>query len=88
MFTILVYLCIGPMLAIPRTASTSYSMFAFLTARLDGMTLAGIPIDWVLRTVFSLAFFAGAYQLAKRPSLALAERAVFKPSFLNFLVRS
>ena len=67
-FTILVYLCIGPMLAIPRTASTSYSMFAFLTARLDGMTLAGIPIDWVLRTVFSLAFFAGAYQLAKRPA--------------------
>lgn len=67
-FTILVYLCIGPMLAIPRTASTSYSMFAFLTARFDGMTLVGIPMDWVLRAAFSLVFFIGAYHLAKRPA--------------------
>ena len=63
-----IVLCIGPMLAIPRTASTSYSMFAFLTARFDGMTLVGIPMDWVLRAAFSLVFFIGAYHLAKRPA--------------------
>lgn len=67
-FTIFVYLCIGPMLAIPRTASTSYSMFAFLTARLEGISAAGIPLAWVLRAVFSFVFFAGSYQLAKRPA--------------------
>lgn len=67
-FTMLVYLCIGPMLAIPRTASTSYSMFSFLTSQLDAASVAGIPMTWVLRAVFSLVFFAGSYQLAKRPA--------------------
>ncbi len=67
-FTILVYLCIGPMLAIPRTASTSYSMFSFLTMHLNETTLAGIPIAWVLRAAFSLVFFTDAYHLAKRPA--------------------
>lgn len=43
-------------------------MFAFLTARFDGMTLVGIPMDWVLRAAFSLVFFIGAYHLAKRPA--------------------
>lgn len=66
-FTILVFLCIGPMLAIPRTASTSYSMFAFLTNGLEGMKWAGISAELWVRVLFSMAFFAGAYRLAQHP---------------------
>lgn len=58
-FVALVYLAIGPCLAIPRTASTAFEMLAPL-----------LPQGWspaAARLAFSLAFFALAYVLAMRP---------------------
>lgn len=61
-FTLLIYLSIGPCLAIPRTASTSFEMAVtpFLGAGGQGW----LP---VLQFVYSLVFFAGALLLALRP---------------------
>ena len=56
-FTILIYLSIGPGLAIPRTASTSFEMAAPL---LGGAS----PL---LQALYSLAFFALAVAVALRP---------------------
>ena len=58
-FAILVYLSIGPCLAIPRTSSTSFEMFVPLLP--EG---ASLP---VVRAVFSVAFFAVATFLAMKP---------------------
>ena len=55
-FTILVYLSIGPCLAIPRTASTSFQMLVPL--------LGSRP--W-LQTVYSAVFFAAAFLVALHP---------------------
>ena len=51
-FTVLVYLSIGPCLAIPRTASTSFEMLAPLLP--EGAPLGAVSV------VFSVAFFAVA----------------------------
>lgn len=59
-FTLLIVLAIGPMLAIPRTASTSFSMIAAPFA--SDSTLA-----W-LQAGYSIVFFAVAYMLARRPN--------------------
>ena len=67
-FTIVIYLCIGPMLAIPRTASTSYSMFHFLTQAADGIAVGPFPLSSLICAVFSALFFFGSYHLAMRPS--------------------
>lgn len=66
-FSIAVYLCIGPMLAIPRTAGTSYSMFSFLTERLGTGSVLGIPVQLLSSLIFSAAFFLGARVLASHP---------------------
>jgi len=59
-FTILAYLSIGPCLAIPRTASTSFSMLLPL--------LSGVKAEsWMLQLVYSLIFFAVALAVALRP---------------------
>lgn len=58
-FVALVYLSIGPFLAIPRTASTSFEMLAPLLP-------AGVPVA-LAQLVFSVAFFAAAFALALRP---------------------
>ena len=58
-FVALVYLAIGPCLAIPRTASTAFEMLAPL-----------LPDSWpteVARLAFSVLFFVAAYVLALRP---------------------
>ena len=55
-FTILVYLSIGPCLAIPRTASTSFQMLVPLIGGGTGLQLA-----------YSVLFFAAAFLLALRP---------------------
>ena len=55
-FTIVIYLAIGPCLAIPRTASTSYEMIA--EAAGTGMT-AGM--------IYSVLFFAASGMIALRP---------------------
>ena len=56
-FTILIYLSIGPGLAIPRTASTSFEMIA---------PLLGGGGPW-FQGLYSLAFFALAAAIALRP---------------------
>lgn len=55
-FTILVYLSIGPCLAIPRTASTSFQMLVPLIGGGSGLQLA-----------YSVLFFAAAFLVALRP---------------------
>ena len=55
-FTILVYLSIGPCLAIPRTASTSFQMLVPLIGGGTGLQLA-----------YSVLFFATAFLVALRP---------------------
>ena len=62
LFTILVYLSIGPCLAIPRTASTSFEMAVppFLGGGLESWT-------GLLQLVYSLVFFGLAFLVALRP---------------------
>ena len=55
-FTILVYLSIGPCLAIPRTASTSFQMLVPLLGSRPG-----------LQMVYSAVFFAAAFLVALHP---------------------
>ena len=55
-FTILVYLSIGPCLAIPRTASTSFQMLVPLMGGGAGLQLA-----------YSVLFFTAAFLVALRP---------------------
>ena len=55
-FAVLVYLSIGPCLAIPRTASTSFEMLTPLVGR-------STPGQFI----YSLVFFAAAYFVALRP---------------------
>ena len=56
MFTILVYLSIGPCLAIPRTASTSFEMLVPLVGGGRGLQLS-----------YSIVFFAAAFLVALHP---------------------
>ena len=58
-FVALVYLAIGPCLAIPRTASTAFEMLAPLLP-------AGVSLE-LARLAFSVAFFAVAFVLALHP---------------------
>lgn len=67
LFSFAVYLCIGPMLAIPRTASTSYAMFGFLTGRLGEGTFLGMDVQLAASLLYSLLFFLAAGIVAKRP---------------------
>ena len=55
-FAVLVYLSIGPCLAIPRTASTSFEMLTPLVGR-------STPGQFI----YSLVFFAAAYFVASSP---------------------
>ncbi|MEG2119096.1 MAG: branched-chain amino acid transport system II carrier protein [Pseudoflavonifractor sp.] len=59
-FTMLVYLSIGPCLAIPRTASTSFEM------AVPPFVGADAPVVW-LQLGYSVLFFAAALILALRP---------------------
>lgn len=62
-FTLLIYLMIGPGLAIPRTASTSFEMSAapFLGGLGDGSVRMGVM------ALYSLLFFGIAFFFALRP---------------------
>lgn len=66
-FAILIYLSIGPCLAIPRTSSTAFEMaLPILSAAAGGSADAGLVS--VARVIFSIAFFALATMLALRPN--------------------
>lgn len=58
-FSLLLYLSIGPFLAIPRTAGTSYEMALLpLLGKYEGRNL---------QLIYTLLFFAAAYALSLRP---------------------
>ncbi|MGN0287929.1 MAG: branched-chain amino acid transport system II carrier protein, partial [Atopobiaceae bacterium] len=59
-FVTLAYLCIGPWLAIPRTASTSFEMITPLLP--PGVDVA------VAQLCYSIVFFVGAFALALHPT--------------------
>ena len=59
-FTILIYLSIGPCLAIPRTASTSFEM------AVPPFLPEGTPLIW-FRLGYSALFFGAAFLVALRP---------------------
>ena len=67
-FVILIYLSIGPCLAIPRTASTSFEMLATPFLAGDTSTLFGMSKATVLQALYSLGFFAIAFSIARKPS--------------------
>ena len=76
-FTILVYLSIGPCLAIPRTASTSFAMLEPL-----------LPADgWAVQLGYTAAFFAAAFCVALKPE-KLTQRLgkVLCPALLVLIV--
>lgn len=79
-FTMLAYLAIGPLLAIPRTASTSFEMVKPLFAA------SGAQIGLV-QLVFSIAFFAAALALALHPArIVRLMGKVTGPSLIVLLV--
>ena len=76
-FTILVYLSIGPCLAIPRTASTSFAMLEPL-----------LPADgWAVQLGYTAVFFAAAFCVALKPE-KLTQRLgkVLCPALLVLIV--
>lgn len=62
-FIALMYLTIGPFLAIPRTSSTAFEMLKPL------LQASGVGDVGVVAVVFSVAFFAVAFALALKPGL-------------------
>lgn len=66
-FTLIIYICIGPLLAIPRTAGTSYAMFGFVTERAGDGAIFGLSVQLVLSIGFSALFFLAAGLLARNP---------------------
>lgn len=62
-FTLIIYICIGPLLAIPRTAGTSYAMFGFITERAGEGT-----VQLLLSVGFSALFFLAAGFIARDPA--------------------
>ena len=75
-FTLLVYLSIGPCLAIPRTASTSFEMLAPL-----------IGTGGLRQAVYSAVFFAAAFVVALHPE-KLTDRLgrILCPSLIVLIV--
>lgn len=71
LFVLLIYLSIGPCLAIPRTASTSFEMTMLPLMEEMGIHLggqmAGISYQTVAQFFYSLLFFLVAMLLAFRP---------------------
>lgn len=59
-FTVILYLSIGPLFAIPRTGTVSYEIGAL-------PFLAGVPA-WLSLLLFTLAFFGITYYLALNPT--------------------
>ncbi|WP_204122928.1 branched-chain amino acid transport system II carrier protein [Lacticaseibacillus mingshuiensis] len=74
-FTILLYLCIGPLFALPRLASISFEvgLAPFVATRISRPALF----------IYSLLFFAVAWWFARRPSkIMVTVGKVLTPAFL------
>lgn len=69
LYTLLIYLSIGPMLAIPRTASTSFEMAVtpFIADVTGSPALLGFTTGQIAQAAYSVAFFALAFVLALNP---------------------
>ena len=70
LFTLLIYLSIGPCLAIPRTASTSFEMVmrpALESVGLLDASFGGFGALGLSQFVYSVLFFAIAYLVALNP---------------------
>lgn len=65
-FTLLIYLSIGPCLAIPRTASTSFEMVVRPFVG-EGASFLGMPALTALQALYSVIFFALAFGVALNP---------------------
>lgn len=77
-FTCLLYLTIGPFFAIPRCATTSF------TVGLEHLLPESSASTWLL--IFSLAFFAAALWFSLRPGKILTwVGKLLNPTFLAFL---
>ena len=78
-FTCALYLTIGPFFAIPRCATTSF------TVGLEQILPAG-EYDWLYLLLFSLLFFAAALYFSLRPGKILTYVGkILTPCFLAFL---
>lgn len=86
-FTLLIYLSIGPCLAIPRTASTSFEMAVLpFIGGVSGVEVAGFPGDAVARAAYSLAFFCLAGVVALKPEKLTARLGkVLGPALLALI---
>ena len=78
-FTVLIYLSIGPCLAIPRTASTSFEM------AVPPFLPSGTPTMW-FQFGYSLLFFAAAFLVALQPEKLTGRLGKFLCPVLLLLV--
>ena len=73
LFTLLIYLSIGPCLAIPRTSSTSFEMTVFPVLEQMGVSLnstvsgTGFTVQTMAQFGYSVVFFTAAMAVAFRP---------------------
>ena len=73
LFTLLIYLSIGPFLAIPRTSSTSFEMTVLPVLTQMGVTMetavsgTGFTVRTIAQFGYSAVFFAAAMAVAFRP---------------------
>ena len=73
LFTLLIYLSIGPCLAIPRTSSTSFEMTVFPVLKQLGVSFnstvrgTGFTVQTIAQFGYSVVFFTAAMAVAFRP---------------------
>lgn len=87
-FTLLIYLSIGPCLAIPRTASTSFEMAVLpFVGSFSGIDAVGVSGETAARLAYSIAFFALAGTIALKPEKLTARLGkVLGPALLALIV--
>lgn len=88
-FTLLIYLSIGPCLAIPRTASTSFEMAVAPLFSGDAIftgTVMGFEAATVAQAVYSVVFFTIAFLIALNPE-KLTQRLgkILSPSLITLI---
>lgn len=89
LFTLLIYLSIGPCLAIPRTAGTSFEMIGRPLAEATGIlstTYFGFEVLTLLQAAYSVLFFAAAFWVALDPDKLTARLGKFLCPTLLFLI--
>lgn len=88
-FTLLIYLSIGPCLAIPRTAGTSFEMIGRPLTEVWGLqstVVFGMEALTLLQAAYSMLFFAAAYLVALNPAKLTARLGKFLCPTLLLLI--